>query len=329
MFICPIPGLSRSMEPLVQRLRAIAEPTRLRILSLCGHSELAARELAQILGQSQPRVSRHLKLLVDAAVLERNREGIWAYYRAASRGAGAELARVILDLIPMDDGIIALDLERLEAVRTERARRAQAYFRENSARWDDIRSLYVDETQVERALATLLPSGTYSNLLDIGTGTGRILEVLGPSAGRALGIDLSPEMLSIARSNMDRAGLIHCQVRKADMYSMPVPSGSFDALTLHMVLHYADQPQRALGEAARVMQPGGRLVIVDFAPHESEALRANHAHLWMGFPDDTIDGWLKEAQLIPEPPIRLHGVELTVCLWPATRPKILPPRMFQ
>lgn len=307
------------MDELLQSLKALAEPTRLRILSLCGHAELTVRELEQILGQSQPRVSRHLKLLVDAGVLERNREGIWAFYRTRSTGAGARLAHAILDLIPIDSDLISLDLERLANVRAERTQRAQAYFRENSARWHQIRSLYVDEEQVERALTTLLPHGSYRNLLDVGTGTGRILELLAPHASGAMGIDLSPEMLSIARANIDRAGLAHCQVRKADMSSMPVPSGSFDALTLHMVLHYASDPSRVLREAARVLTPGGRLVIVDFAPHENEALRTEHAHLWMGFSDDAVKGWLKEADLTPEPAVSLRGSALTVCLWPATR----------
>ena len=311
------------MEQLLQSLRAIAEPTRLRILSLCGHSELAVRELVDILGQSQPRVSRHLKLLVDAGVLERNREGIWAFYRAAARGPGAELARVALDLLPMDDPLVSLDLERLEQVRHRRAERAQAYFRENSARWRDIRARYVDEGQVEAALESLFPSGSYTSLLDIGTGTGRMLELLGPEAATGLGIDLNHEMLTIARANLDRPKLSHCQVRKANMYNMPVPSGSFDALTLHMVLHYADQPERVIAEAARVMQPGGRMVIVDFAPHETEVLRTDHAHLWMGFADGVIEDWLSAAHLHPEPPIHLEGTELTVCLWPAVRPSTL------
>ena len=311
------------METLLQGLRAIGEPTRLRVLSLCGHSELAVRELVEILGQSQPRVSRHLKLLVDAGILERNREGIWAFYRAATRGPGGELARVALDLIPMEDPMIALDLERLEQVRLRRAERAQAYFRENSARWRDIRARYVDEAQGEAALASFFPSGSYTSLLDIGTGTGRMLELLGPAAAHGLGIDLNHEMLTIARANLERSELSHCQVRKADMYNMPVPSGTFDALTLHMVLHYADRPERAIAEAARVMQPGGRMVIVDFAPHESEILRTEHAHLWMGFTDEAIERWLALAKLHGEPPIRLEGTELTVCLWPAVRPSTL------
>ena len=307
--------------PLLQALRAIAEPTRLRVLSLCGHSELAVSELVQILGQSQPRVSRHLKLLVDSGVLERNREGIWTYYRAAQGGIGADLAQAVLDLIPQHDERVALDLERLEAVRRARAERARAYFRENSARWAEVRSLYVDERQVERALTTLLPPGSYGEFLDIGTGTGRILEVLGPAARQALGIDVSPEMLTIARSNMDRAGLSHCQVRKADMYNLPIGSESFDAVTLHMVLHYAETPGGVLAEAARVLRPGGRLVVVDFAPHRNESLRDAHAHLWLGFGDESIASWLREVNLAANPPIRLDGGELTVCLWPASRPE--------
>jgi ubiquinone/menaquinone biosynthesis C-methylase UbiE len=311
------------MHDLLYGLKALAEDTRLRIVSLCGHAELAVRDISQILGQSQPRVSRHLKLLLDAGVLERNREGIWAFYRTASTGPGADLARVVLDLMPDDDPMIALDLQRLAQVKAERDIQAQRYFSENSARWHLVRSLYVNEDQVEQALATLLPPGSYTSLLDVGTGTGRVLELLGSSAEKAVGIDLSNHMLSIARANIDRAGLAHCQVRKADMYNMPLPAESFDALTMHMVLHYADQPQRVLQEAARVMRPGGRIVVVDFAPHQAEFLRLEHAHLWMGFSDDSIRTWFADANLDPEPPIRLEGTELTVCLWPATRERTL------
>jgi ArsR family transcriptional regulator len=307
------------LDALLQGLRAIAEPTRLRILALCGHAELSASELGQILGQSQPRVSRHLKLLVDAGVLERNREGIWAYYRTAERGRGAALAQAVLDLIPHEDPAVALDLARLEEVKAERARRAQEYFRRNSERWGEIRSLYVNEQEVERHLALLLPAGSHGSLLDIGTGTGRILELLGPWVARAVGIDVSPEMLAVARANIDRSGLAHCQVRKADMYQLPAPSASFDAATLHMVLHYAEDPGRVITEAARVLEPGARLVIVDFAPHQLEALRADHAHLWMGFSDEAVHGWLTDAGFYPEPTIQLAGSPLTVCLWPATR----------
>ncbi|MEM7251726.1 MAG: metalloregulator ArsR/SmtB family transcription factor [Pseudomonadota bacterium] len=308
------------MDDLLAALKAIAEPTRLRILALCGHSEFTVSELVQILGQSQPRVSRHLKLLVDAKVLERHREGIWSYYRAAGSPPVAELASTVLDILPEADATLSLDLKRLESLKAEREARAQAYFKRNSERWDEVRQLYVNEHEVESALADIARAEPAEALLDIGTGTGRILELLGPQVDRAVGIDLSPDMLAVARTNLDRAQLPHCQVRKADMYQLPLPSDTFDLLTLHMVLHYAERPVQVLSEAARVLRPGGRVVIVDFAPHEEATLRTEHAHHWLGFSNEIISQWLQEAHLSAEAPMQLVGNPLTVKLWTARRP---------
>ena len=305
------------MNLLLSALKAIAEPTRLRILALCGHSEFTVTELVQILGQSQPRISRHLKLLVDAGVLERHREGIWSYYRATEKEPGTELIRTVLDLLPPEDLTLTLDLDRFQSLKNEREARAQAYFKDNSKHWDKVRSLYVNDTQVETALWELLRPEDKHSLLDIGTGTGRVLELFGPVVERAVGVDVSPEMLGVARSNLDRAQLPNCQVRKADMYQLPLPSAAFDLLTMHMVLHYAEQPWDVLQEAARVLQPNGRLVIVDFAPHAEIMLRAEHAHHWLGFTTESIRQWMEMARLIPESPIELIGNPLTVMLWPA------------
>ena len=312
------------MDVLLLGMRAVAEPTRLRLLVLCAHAELTVTELTQILGQSQPRVSRHLKLLVEAGLLDRFREGTWAFYRMSERHACATLGRMIVDLIPDGDKTLSLDLVRLEAVKTARAEQAAAYFRLNAARWNEIRQYYVDEVEVEKAIMALLPVGEVGELLDIGTGTGRMLEVYGAAATRAVGIDTSRNMLAVARVNLERAGLHKCQVRLGDMYQLPVSSASFDTVTVHQVLHYAAAPGDVIAEAARALRPGGRLIVVDFAPHREEQLRVDHKHRRLGFSDDELASWLERANLVPEPATHLRGAPLTVCVWPARRPASTP-----
>jgi ubiquinone/menaquinone biosynthesis C-methylase UbiE len=305
------------MDQLLIGLRAAAEPTRLRLLALCSRAELTVSEITQALGQSQPRVSRHLKLLCEAGLLDRVREGNWVFYRLAR---GDRLARTLLDLLPEGDAAVALDAERLDGIKRARAAAAQAYFRENAAQWDRIRSLYVDERLVEAALLDLLPEGSVRDLLDIGTGTGRMLELFGPHLERAVGIDLSREMLAVARVNLERAGIGNCDVRQADMYQLPLPSLSFDAVIVHQVLHYAERPGAAIAEAARVLRPGGRLVVVDFAPHDVEFLRTEQRHRRLGFADDEILLWCRAAGLEPGVSRHLTGGKLTVALWSADRP---------
>ena len=309
------------MDVLLEGLRAAGEPTRLRLLAVCAHGELTVSELTQILGQSQPRVSRHLKLLCEAGLLDRFREGTWAFYRLSEQGACAHLARTLVDLIPEDDALLTRDLERLEAVKQVRAEAAAAYFRANAARWDQIRSLYVPEENVELALLDLLGDGEIDELLDIGTGTGRLLEVLAPRVRRGVGIDMSREMLAIARANLEQAQLRHCQVRLGDMYHLPVSADSVDVVTFHQVLHYADDPGTAIAEAARVLKPGGRLAVVDFLPHELEFLRQEHAHRRLGFSDQEVAGWYRNAGLDPVVERRLAGDPLTVGIWLARQPE--------
>jgi ubiquinone/menaquinone biosynthesis C-methylase UbiE/DNA-binding transcriptional ArsR family regulator len=304
------------MDELLAGLRAAAEPTRLRLLALCDQGELTVSELTEILGQSQPRVSRHLKLLCDAGLLDRFREGSWVFYRLAE---GHALARRLRELLPEGDPTLALDRERLAQVKRQRAEQATAYFRANAAQWDRIRSLYIDEKEVEAALLRLLPADGLHDLLDVGTGTGRMLEVMGPRVERALGVDLSREMLAVARVNLERAALRNCSIRQADMYQLPLAGASFDAVVIHQVLHYAEDPAQVIAEAARVLRPGGRLVIVDFAPHGLEFLRSEHAHRRLGFADAEITAWCRAAGLEPEPVRHLPGDPLTVSLWPARR----------
>ncbi len=306
------------MDDYLDKLRAAAEPTRLRLLALCAQGELTVTELTQILGQSQPRVSRHLKLMVEAGLLDRFREGTWAFYRLA-QGDAAGLARKLIEMMPEDDGLLGLDNERLKSIKDSRAETAASYFSKNAAQWDKIREMYAHDDEVAKALLSLLPKDGLGEILDIGTGTGKILTMLGPRADQAVGIDASREMLALARANLDAAGLRQCQVRHGDMYMLPVPSQSFDVVTVHQVLHYAADPAAAIAEAARALRPGGRLIVVDFAPHQQEFMRDEHAHRRLGFSDAEIGGWFKAAGLKPAAPVRLAGDPLTVVLWAADR----------
>jgi DNA-binding transcriptional ArsR family regulator len=297
--------MGQEMEQLLGGLRAAAEPTRLRLLRLCADAELTVSELTDILGQSQPRVSRHLKLLCEAGLVDRAREGSWVYYRLAEQGGGAELASRLLSLLPAGDAILSLDRERLDSAQRLRAEAAQAYFRTNAAQWDRIRSLYIDEREVEAALLEQLGDAPVNMLVDIGTGTGRMLEILAPHVGHALGIDLSREMLAVARANLERASLRNCTLRQGDMYQLPLAGAEIDAVIFHQVLHYADRPSRA---------------IADFAPHQLDFLRKEHAHRHFGFADEEIAQWCREAGLVSGAPRHLPGSPLTVSLWLARRP---------
>lgn len=311
------------MDDLLAALRAAAEPTRLRILALASHGELTVSELVRTLGQSQPRISRHLKLLTEAGLLTRHREGSWAFHRLADDGPGADVARHLNALLPqadIQDGILAQDRGRLSDVKFARAEAAENYFRDNAESWDKLRSLHVDDAKVEAAIGKLLPKDGIENLLDLGTGTGRMLEVFSPRARRATGIDLSHEMLTVARDKLEKAGCANCQVRQGDLYQLPFTSGDFDAITIHQVLHYLDEPGRAIAEAARVLAPGGSLLIADFAPHALESLRQDHEHRRLGFGGDEIKAWLNRAGLTLKDTVSLAGDPLTVVLWLAEKP---------
>ncbi|OIR09952.1 putative methyltransferase YcgJ [mine drainage metagenome] len=311
------------MDDLLAALRAVAEPTRLRLLALCAGGELTVSDLVGLLGQSQPRVSRHLKVMCDGGLLERIPEGAWVLYRAARRGPGGDLARQVLALLPPEDPDLARDHARLLALKVARAEAAAAYFRANAGRWAELRSLYVDEAEVEAMLRAELAARPIGDLLDIGTGTGRLLEVLGPLAERAEGIDASREMLALARANLDRAGLGQCAVRQGDMYALPFADAAFDVAVLHQVLHFADAPAAAVAEAARILRPGGRLALVDFAPHHLEMLRSEHSHRRLGFSDDEVAQWCDHAGLTLVSRRRLPGASLTVVFWLAERRPVL------
>lgn len=313
------------MNRLLQAIRSAGDPTRLRILALCAHAELTVSDLVGILGQSQPRISRHLKILVEAGLLERYQEGSWARYRLATDRSiqlsqseqdrsVVRFGEQVIDLLPAADEVLSGDMTRLERLREVRDQEAAEYFARNAENWGQIRSLYVDEARVSEVLTGLL-KGSLGRLLDIGTGTGHILELLAGQADAAVGIDQSQHMLSIARSAIEGSGLGHCQVRHADMYQLPFPSAAFDTVTIHMVLHYAEDPAAALAEASRVLAPGGQLAIVDFAEHNLLELRSAHAHRWPGFAGDQIESWCSNVGLGKAHRTELEGGPLTVCIW--------------
>lgn len=307
---------------LLAALRAAAEPTRLRLLAACAKGEMTVGDLTEVLGQSQPRVSRHLKLMCEAGLLDRFKEGTWVFYRMADERRSP--VRDIVSMIPENDPIITRDRERIEAIKLARQERAATYFQTSAQSWDQIRSLHVDEREVERALMEAWPTGKVGDLLDIGTGTGRLLQIFGPIIERGVGIDLSHDMLAYARANLDEAGLMNCQVRHGDMYRLALDGETFDAVTVHQVLHYADEPANVIFEATRVLRPHGRLVIVDFAPHQLELLRTEHAHRRLGFADDEVTGWCREAGLETEAVRTLEGEPLTVKIWVAVKTGRLP-----
>jgi ArsR family transcriptional regulator len=308
------------MEELLAALRACAEPTRLRILALVARGAFCVTEFTEILGQSQPRLSRHLRLLCEAGVLERLREGANAWFGLPPEGsAGFSLVRAVLDRLPETDDVLAADRRQAARVLAERARAATDSFVRKGAEWDETSALGLPAEAVEAALLDVLPRGKLGRVLDIGTGTGRLLELLAPLVSAGLGVDASRAMLALARARLARPGFSHCAVRLADMYRLPLPDGGFDLVLMHMVLHHAEDPAAALAEAARVLRPGGRLVVVDLAPHENAEALHRLAHRWPGFSDDAMRTRLAEAGLVATDGRAVPGA-LEVRLWSAERP---------
>jgi len=311
--------MSLTADQTIEALRAAGEPTRLRVLSLLAGEELSVMELSGILGQSQPRVSRHLKLMTDAGLIERFPDGARVFYRLSSDPLARRLIDTVLDLL--DDATNANDDLRLEDVRRTREISASAYFERVAPQWDRIRSLYVSETAVEAAILRAAGSGPFERVVDLGTGSGRMLTLLGKTAKMSVGLDLSQNMLNIARANVTRAGLEKVELRHGDIFATRLPEHSADLVLVHQVLHYLADPAAAVAEAARLVMPGGRLLIVDFAPHQLEHLREEHQHRWLGFSDQEMRGWLTGAGLKPSAPIALPPDTdgLTVSIWTAER----------
>ncbi len=304
---------------LVGALRAAGETTRLRLLALLAEGEHSVKDLTEILEQSQPRVSRHLKLLADAGLVTRNAEGAWAYYRLAETEAAAELGRWLVARLDADDPDRAGDRIRLEAVRTAQQTQAAAYFAKVADRWDELRRLHVPEAAVEAALLEALAGRTADLLLDLGTGTGRMLELLQHNYRRAVGVDASREMIAVARAKLTAGNIAHAQVRLGDIADLDGSVGPADLIVIHQVLHYFDDPGRAIAQARRALRRGGDMFVVDFAPHGLEFLRTEHAHRRLGLSEAQMAAWaraagLDVAQLITFPPTN-SAEGLTVCLW--------------
>ncbi len=299
--------------------KAIADASRLRMMLLLARNELAVTDLTRILRQSQPRVSRHLKILTDAGLIERYKEGAWVFYRLAGVGRAADVARGLVEMAATDSLEHAKDIDRLGEIIAARIGESDVYFASHAAEWDHIRSLHVSEAEVETAIIDALSKRPIGHFLDIGTGTGRVLEIMAPHVSRGVGVDISREMLGLARARLERRGYDHCQVRLADMYDLPKDSEGYDTITLHQVLHFADDPQQVVAEAASVLRPDGQILVVDFAPHDNEALRDQHSHRRLGFADDQMLHYLSETGLRGEVINHLTGGELTVTLWRAEK----------
>src|SRR3984885_13865870 len=276
------------MEHLLASLRAAAAPTRLRLLALAARGAFCVMEFTEILGQSQPRLSRHLKLLCDCGLLDRVREGANVWFALPTGDDGA-LPRELVARLPSDDPILEADRRQAARVLAERARIASESFRRKGADWDEMRALELPAQAVEDALLALIPPGSRGRLLDIGTGTGRVLELLAPRVRQALGVDASKAMLALARARLSAPGLAHCAVRLADMYRLPLADRSFDTVVLQMVLHHPEAPQGAVHEAARVLSAGGTLLVIDLAEHDRTDMTDKLAHRWPGFSDDAIN----------------------------------------
>ena len=296
---------------------ALGDATRLRIVQLLRAMELSVGELAQVLGQSQPRVSRHVKILVDAGLAERRKEGSWVFVALGAGEVTAPVAAALDAWTGGRDHWAVADAARLAAVRADRAASAAAWFEAHAGEWDAIRSLHVADSEVEAAIAEVLGDQPLGTLIDIGTGTGRMLELFGGRAQAALGIDRSSEMLRLARAKL--AGAANTELRQADLYALPMADGAADVAILHHVLHFAQQPGAAIAEAARVLGAGGRLLIADFAAHEREELREREGHVRLGFADEQVAAWCEAAGLMTARVETLGGGELTVKLWLARK----------
>lgn len=314
------------MDNLVEIVRAIGEPTRLRILALLSHGEMAAGEMSTVLNQSQPRVSRHLKLLSEADLIERRPEGAWVFFRLNDKGSAGKIAKAILDQLPERDFTIARDLERLAQVQQHREQLAQAYFESAAEEWETLRRLHQPDEAVEAALSAAIEAETFDFHVDLGSGTGRMLEVFAPQTARAEGVDSSRKMLALARARFDGSGGRALSVRQGDILALPYADQSANLVTIHQVLHYLREPSLAIAEASRILVVGGVLLIADFAPHSFEELREKHAHRRLGFTDDEVSKWCEQAGLSVSKTSRVAPTSaqdgLAVTIWKATKNEI-------
>ena len=314
-------------DDLLEKLKAAGEPTRLRLLALLRDNDLSVGELVQVLGQSQPRLSHHLKNLSEAGLAERLPEGAFVFYRAARNGAGLKFLDQLFAQIDADTAEFQEDRDKLREVILARAASAAAYFSSIAENWDSLRALHFPNEAIEDTLLDMAGPGPYRRVVDFGTGTGRMLLLFSPRASESEGIDFSHRMLTVARANLEQAGMSNSRVRFGDVTAAPFEDASADLVIVHQVLHYLDTPGDAIAEAARVLVPGGKLLVIDFAPHDLEFLRADHGHRRLGVRHDALEGWAAQAGLSLEAPRSFDPPQqgapgLTVNIWRATKPAV-------
>ncbi|MEM5516179.1 metalloregulator ArsR/SmtB family transcription factor [Henriciella sp. AS95] len=310
---------------IVDALRAAGEPTRLRILALLRHGELAVGELVAVLGQSQPRLSHHLKTLTAAGLTERLPEGAWVFYRLPAKGWPNTLLEGLFDQIDLSQCDFPADSARLDSVREARRSAADDFFSSIAQDWDRLRSMHYPEDLIEAAILKIAGPGPFQRVVDLGTGTGRMLALFGDRAKDVEGLDLSHQMLQLARAKLAESGIGHARLRQGDATATPFESSSADVVIVHQVLHYLEDADRVLAEASRILVPGGQLIIVDFAQHDHEFMREDFGHRRLGIRDDNMKSWADRAGLILDSPVRFEPPKqlekgIAVQIWPATKP---------
>jgi ArsR family transcriptional regulator len=273
--------MPESFDTLLPRLRAIAEPSRLRLLTVLARGEFSVSELTEILGQSQPRVSRHLKLLDDSGLLERFREQHWIYYRVPVDTDGGRLARLLLEQLAADDPVLVGDLERVQRVLAARGGRGMA---------GESVAAGMPADELVPLVAGELGEQGLDSLLYFGEAPDAVLAGLGSRARRVVGMNAARHVVQRARAVLHSAGLNHCVLQQGELTALPQPAQSFDVVLIDRVLARAERPAAALQEAARVLRPGGRVVLIeDFDALERRTPDANPLAL--------LRGWLADAGL--------------------------------
>lgn len=297
--------------------RALADPTRLRIFHLLRTMELAVGEIAQVMEQSQPRVSRHIRILVEAGLVDRRKEGSWVFLMPGQSVASRAMLDWFDQITPSGEELlwIEADSARLAAVRADRSAAANQYFAEHAEEWDAIRSLHVAEAEVEGAMARMLGERPLGRLLDVGTGTGRMAELFGGAATSVVAVDRSPDMLRLARAKLPADDPGKYRLAVGDFNALPLEDRSADTIILHQVLHYAQAPATVIAELARLLADDGALMIADFAAHDREDLRTRAAHARLGFSDEQMTGWFRQNGLDMTAVESLSGDALTVKIW--------------
>jgi ubiquinone/menaquinone biosynthesis C-methylase UbiE len=317
------------MISLLNIMRALADPTRLRIVFLVLRLELSVGELVQILDQSQPRVSRHIRILDESGLLERRKEGSWVFLRPSEMLTNGPLSSLLAEADVSQAKAFQRDLLRLDEVRNARTNMAAHYFAAHADAWDSLRSLHIADSEVEARLAQVLHSAPLGRVLDVGTGTGRIVELFAAESSRFVAIDNSPEMLRLARAkiaNLSPEIASKIDIKLGDFNMLPVGDGEFDTVIFHQVLHYAQHPEAVIAEAIRTLAPGGRLVIVDFAAHDLEELRTVHAHARLGFSDEFMRKAFNSHGLQMVHQTALEAGELVIKVWMGEKLSALQPR---